>query len=58
MAMFKSKFGSGTVEWPTPDSMWKPLNDEFGFTLDVASTHENAKCAKHYTPAALPPAHG
>lgn len=49
--MFKSKFGSGTVEWPTPDSMWKPLNDEFGFTLDVASTHENAKCAAHYTMA-------
>ena len=22
---------------------------EFGFTVDVASTHNNAKCEKHYT---------
>jgi phage N-6-adenine-methyltransferase len=39
------------VEYGTPDSIWKPLDKEFGFTLDVASTHENALCANHYTPA-------
>ena len=49
--MFKSKFESVTVEWATPDSIWKPLDAEFRFTLDVASTHENAKCAAHYTMA-------
>ena len=43
------RFKSATNEWPTPDSLWKPLDDEFGFTLDVCSTHENAKCANHYT---------
>ncbi|XHB95910.1 DNA N-6-adenine-methyltransferase [Lactococcus garvieae] len=25
------------------------LNDEFHFTLDPCSTHENAKCYKHFT---------
>ena len=43
------RFKSATNEWPTPDTLWKPLDDEFGFTLDVCSTHENAKCANHYT---------
>ena len=43
------RFKSATNEWPTPDSLWKPLDDEFGFTLDVCSTHENAKCANHFT---------
>jgi len=43
------RFKSATNEWSTPDDLWKPLNDEFGFTLDVCSTHENAKCANHYT---------
>ena len=43
------RFKSATNEWPTPDNLWKPLDDEFGFTLDVCSTHENAKCANHFT---------
>ena len=43
------RFKSATNEWSTPDSLWKPLDDEFGFTLDVCSTHENTKCANHYT---------
>ena len=40
---------SKTNEWATPQDLWDDLNDEFGFTLDVASTHENAKCEKHFT---------
>ena len=43
------RFKSATNEWPTPDTLWKPLDDEFSFTLDVCSTHENAKCSNHFT---------
>lgn len=38
-----------TVEWETPQDFFEQLNHEFNFTVDVASTHENAKCEKHYT---------
>lgn len=38
-----------TVEWSTPQDFFDKLNEEFSFTVDVASTHENAKCKKHYT---------
>ena len=44
-----ARFKSATMEWTTPDSLWLPLHQEFGFTLDVCSTHENAKCKKHFT---------
>jgi phage N-6-adenine-methyltransferase len=47
----QSWFNAKSVEYGTPDSIYEPLNREFGFTLDVASTHENAKCANHYTSA-------
>lgn len=42
-------FSSETNEWATPQWLFDALNKEFGFTVDVCSTHENAKCAKHYT---------
>lgn len=38
-----------TVEWTTPRDQWEEWNAEFHFTVDVASTHENALCEKHYT---------
>ena len=38
-----------TVEWATPQAFFDKLNEEFHFTLDPCSTHENAKCEKHYT---------
>lgn len=40
---------SNTPEWATPQSFFDELNQEFHFTLDPCSTHENAKCEKHYT---------
>lgn len=40
---------SNTPEWATPQSFFDMLNREFSFTLDPCSTHENAKCLKHYT---------
>ena len=36
-------------EWRTPDYIFNPLNDAFGFTLDAAATQENAKVEKFYT---------
>lgn len=44
-------FSSASIEWETPQALFDELNDEFHFTLDPCSTHENAKCAKHYTKA-------
>jgi site-specific DNA-methyltransferase (adenine-specific) len=42
-------FQSKTPEWATPQAVFDKLNEEFHFTLDPCSTHENAKCSKHYT---------
>ena len=38
-----------TVEWTTPKETFVELDHEFNFNLDVASTHENALCEKHFT---------
>lgn len=40
---------SDTCEWTTPKDLFDELNVEFNFTLDVASTDENALCNRHYT---------
>ena len=42
-------FTSKTEEWYTPQKFFDELDAEFHFTLDPCSTHENAKCEKHYT---------
>ena len=42
-------FSSKTPEWATPQSLFDELDREFHFTLDPCSTHENAKCQKHFT---------
>ena len=42
-------YSSKTVEWATPQAFFNILNEEFHFTLDPCSTHENAKCKKHFT---------
>jgi len=36
-------------DWTTPDDFWRSLDAEFGFTLDVAASPANAKCARYYT---------
>lgn len=38
-----------TTEWRTPMALFQKLNQEFHFTLDPASTAENALCEKYYT---------
>lgn len=40
---------SKSVEWATPQAFFNKLNEEFQFDLDPCSTHDNAKCEKHYT---------
>ena len=42
-------FSSKTDMWSTPQSFYDELNKEFHFNLDPCSTHENAKCEKHFT---------
>ena len=41
---------SGRTDWETPQALFDDLDQEFHFTLDPASTDENAKCEKHFTP--------
>lgn len=49
MANFVTKFDTGKQDWETPDDLFADLNKEFGFTLDVCATKENAKCVNFYT---------
>lgn len=44
----KNKFAGASTEWATPDEVFDPLNAEFGFTLDVAASEENAKCRSFF----------
>lgn len=42
-------FSSASVEWATPQALFDELDAEFHFNLDPCCTHENAKCAEHFT---------
>lgn len=44
-------FTSNTDEWGTPRDFFDLLDAEFGFTLDVCATAENAKVERHFTKA-------
>ena len=43
-------FSSEYQDWPTPDALFRILDDEFHFTLDACATPENAKCQRYFTP--------
>jgi phage N-6-adenine-methyltransferase len=49
MAISAALFSSKTEEWPTPQSFFDVLNQEFNFTLDPCATRHNAKCAAYFT---------
>lgn len=49
MARLEKRFESASVEWPTPDSVFQPLDAEFHFTLDVCANSDNTKCASFFT---------
>lgn len=42
-------FSSKTDQWATPQDLFDQLDAEFGFTLDVCATFENAKCDRYFT---------
>lgn len=42
-------YSSKSDEWATPVDFFNKLNEEFHFTLDPCSTHENHKCEKYFT---------
>jgi phage N-6-adenine-methyltransferase len=43
-------FSSDRPDWATPSEIFGPLCDEFGFTLDVCATSENAKLIRFFSP--------
>ena len=42
-------FSSASSEWETPQDFFDAYNSRYHFTLDAASTDQNAKCKNHYT---------
>lgn len=50
-------FSRGKDDWETPPEVFEPLNKVFHFTLDVASSHENAKCELYFTETGLHKTH-
>lgn len=38
-----------STEWETPQAFFDTLDAEFGFTVDVCATTENAKCKRYLT---------
>ena len=48
--MNEAMFSSQRTDWETPKELFNELDREFHFTLDPASTDENAVCKKHFTP--------
>lgn len=49
MSLIASMVSSKSNEWATPTKLFNKLNEEYKFTLDPCSTHENHKCKKYYT---------
>lgn len=41
-------YSSSSDQWSTPQDLFDELDREFGFTLDVCATAENAKCKSFY----------
>lgn len=48
--MNRSILSSDKQDWETPWTLFSPLNEAFGFKLDVCATHENTKHIIFYTP--------
>ena len=49
MTINKALMSSAKTEWETPAELFENLNHRFGFTLDPAASHKNAKCTLYYT---------
>jgi site-specific DNA-methyltransferase (adenine-specific) len=48
-AMIKARPITQKDKWETPKLIYRPLNKEFGFTLDPCCETHTAKCSKYYT---------
>lgn len=48
--MNQALLSSKEMDWCTPQDFFDELNALYHFVLDVAATHETAKCADYYTP--------
>lgn len=44
-----SRFKSENNRWATPSSLFKRLDDEFHFTIDLAADSENTKCTTFFS---------
>lgn len=44
-----NRFASKNQEYATPQSIFRPLNEEFNFTLDVCADDKNYKVTNYYT---------
>ena len=47
---FDALFSSVKSDWETPDFLFRALDDEFGFTVDVCATWENKKMSYFFSP--------
>jgi phage N-6-adenine-methyltransferase len=45
MRDLKTMFSSRQMDWETPDEIFDPLNEEFGFALDAAASRLSSRCA-------------
>lgn len=45
----ETMFSSDKDYWETPTALFNALDSEFHFTLDAASSDQNAKCKRYYT---------
>jgi phage N-6-adenine-methyltransferase len=43
------RYNGNGREWATPPEIFDPLHAEFGFTLDVCATPQNAKLPRYFT---------
>lgn len=48
--MDKIHYSTGTTDWQTPPEIFNPLNEEFGFDLDVCADKTNKKCRRYFSP--------
>ena len=48
-AQMQAQFSSKKDDWETPQELFDQLDRMFHFSLDAASSDENAKCEKHFT---------
>lgn len=46
---YTQRKANASDEYATPQELFDELDAEFHFNLDPCSTHENAKCEKHFT---------